>query len=757
MNRFRQQVVLITIGMLLWCGWCQAQGVLVSGEVFSGSVPAGEAVAHVINGTAGGVLEVIVGDTTGISHWPELVVQAPDGTELGRNFNSSSARVLVAPLPQTGQYTIWVGEHNGAVIQSYNVCAMVAPGNTNSQNDPDLGGMSPAETKYGTLAQGDIDGLSFQADVGDTVVLWLARLAAGPEVILELFGPNGQLLASSQGNTETWLRVRNLPLRGTYYVFCRLHQPEQTTNYSLSFLKMPGALTSVLDPDGGQLNNPDSRDGTTMFGDLDVYSFAANQGDRMAATLSCGGMANSPWLDLYAPDGTLLLERAGNNNLAQMELDPLPQTGTYYLVARDQFATKSHAYSLNFQMFPRRAMNVQIIPRHTARNVSPDVVILVTFQRPMNPNFTGGWLQSFPAAGSAGAQAFPSLQWNWLSDTQVQVRPTGRLQFNTRHQMVIAKNSKDADGFEIGEDKLAEFTTSPTLITGAAPAHGSAGASRWAAPVISFRWPVVMGSAESHFQMTNGSGDPVAGVFEWLKPFSRVRFRPTQPLPANQSCTVTLTSGIALKDGRRITWPESVIFTVANQPVVTACSPQGDAVPVGSLIRVTFDQAMHRASVQNNFSMVPNTPGAFSWVGRQLTFTPNAPLQPGTQYRVVVGNRARSSLGEAMGRNHVWRFTTAAGAAGLCLSATAAPTSAGAQITMQLSSAANVQVQVLNLAGRPVALLPEQSLSPGLNTLYWNGLTTLGTKAPAGQYLVRVVARSAGGQQAQQLTGLRVP
>lgn len=89
------------------------------------------------------------------------------------------------------------------------------------------------------------------------------------------------------------------------------------------------------------------------------------------------------------------------------------------------------------------------------------------------------------------------------------------------------------------------------------------------------------------------------------------------------------------------------------------------------------------------------------------------------------------------------------------VTATAVPTADGrAQLTVKLTSEARVQVTVLNLAGRPVAALPEQTLPQGVHNLSWNGLSSLGTKAPAGQYLMRVTARGAGGDQAQALTGL---
>ena len=89
------------------------------------------------------------------------------------------------------------------------------------------------------------------------------------------------------------------------------------------------------------------------------------------------------------------------------------------------------------------------------------------------------------------------------------------------------------------------------------------------------------------------------------------------------------------------------------------------------------------------------------------------------------------------------------------VTATAAAIDSGVtQITVNLTSAATVQVSVLNLAGREVAVLPERELSEGLSTLLWSGKSTSGTKAPAGSYLVRVTARSDDGGQSQALAGL---
>jgi hypothetical protein len=75
----------------------------------------------------------------------------------------------------------------------------------------------------------------------------------------------------------------------------------------------------------------------------------------------------------------------------------------------------------------------------------------------------------------------------------------------------------------------------------------------------------------------------------------------------------------------------------------------------------------------------------------------------------------------------------------------AAPTPAGAALTVNLQSEAQVQVSVLNLAGRTIAVLPARTLPAGVSTVLWNGRTTSGTLAPRGHYLVKVTAGGADG------------
>lgn len=96
------------------------------------------------------------------------------------------------------------------------------------------------------------------------------------------------------------------------------------------------------------------------------------------------------------------------------------------------------------------------------------------------------------------------------------------------------------------------------------------------------------------------------------------------------------------------------------------------------------------------------------------------------------------------------------GSPALAVTAAATPTASGVvQISLQLSAPASVEVRVLNVAGREIAILPARTLDAGPSTVLWNARTTHGTIAPAGQYLVSLTANTEDGATARFVTTLR--
>ncbi|MFO8081123.1 MAG: FlgD immunoglobulin-like domain containing protein [Armatimonadota bacterium] len=83
-------------------------------------------------------------------------------------------------------------------------------------------------------------------------------------------------------------------------------------------------------------------------------------------------------------------------------------------------------------------------------------------------------------------------------------------------------------------------------------------------------------------------------------------------------------------------------------------------------------------------------------------------------------------------------------------------TSDTAQIVFTLSNAADVEIEVLNIAGRAVRTLSIGASDPGQNTLSWNLRDNTGSMVPGGTYLVRMKARDDTGRQTQALRPLQI-
>lgn len=92
----------------------------------------------------------------------------------------------------------------------------------------------------------------------------------------------------------------------------------------------------------------------------------------------------------------------------------------------------------------------------------------------------------------------------------------------------------------------------------------------------------------------------------------------------------------------------------------------------------------------------------------------------------------------------------------LTVSGAAVATKSGTSaIMLSLSAPATVSASIVNLAGREVGVIGDQSLSSGLSTLLWNGRSKQGTPVPGGQYLVRLQAKDAAGNCSNCLLSLR--
>ena len=96
---------------------------------------------------------------------------------------------------------------------------------------------------------------------------------------------------------------------------------------------------------------------------------------------------------------------------------------------------------------------------------------------------------------------------------------------------------------------------------------------------------------------------------------------------------------------------EALLEADALEPEVPGLMPPtktATAVSASSTITISFSDAMDRADVEDHFAIAPAVPGALTWDGDDLVFTPSERLAPGARYTIsVIGahDRAGNPLG----------------------------------------------------------------------------------------------------------------
>jgi hypothetical protein len=170
-------------------------------------------------------------------------------------------------------------------------------------------------------------------------------------------------------------------------------------------------------------------------------------------------------------------------------------------------------------------------------------------------------------------------------------------------------------------------------------------------------------------------------------------------------------------------------------------------------VTITFRYPVNRLDAQRHFSLVTESgsrvKGSFQWPSRsrQMLFTSSMALQANSKYRVTLRSGVLRCDGTLTGYDEEFCFTTAPGpSASASIWARASATkSRSVRIVVGLSTGAQTQADVLNMAGRHVGSVPPARLNRGINELYWNGKSDTGTLIPRGHYLLKIIAKTATG------------
>lgn len=197
--------------------------------------------------------------------------------------------------------------------------------------------VSNGENYSGTVsAPGALDTVPFSATQGDAIVLSIGKVSTSTLwPWIRLMSPTGAIIRENWGYSAAQITV-TAPSSGAYSVIVGSNDGfgsyVGTGGYTLSLVKVPGAVAVSAGDEGGVMRSGASHPGNISVGDVDPWSFNADQGNLIV--LSIGEVTSTstlwPWIRLMSPTGAIIGEHWGYS-VAQITTTA-PSSGTYSVI-----------------------------------------------------------------------------------------------------------------------------------------------------------------------------------------------------------------------------------------------------------------------------------------------------------------------------------------------------------------------------------------------------------------------------------------
>ena len=276
-----------------------------------------------------------VNSTSNISLFAQVLVYAPDGTQVANSQGSTVSKIDFTAT-QAGTYTVIIVDNSQSSV------------NDIGTGDYRLYYVKPPISEHGNLVNGgfvtetielgDIDTWSFDAEVGDYVLISLAEVNSTSNISLFaqilVYAPDGTRVANGQGSTVSKVDF-TATQAGTYTVII-LDNSQSSVNdigtgdYQLYFVKPPIS-------EHGDLVNGGFVTETIELGDIDTWSFDAEVGDyaliSLAEVNSTSNISLFAQILVYAPDGTRVANGQGST-VSKVDFTAT-QAGTYTVIIFD--------------------------------------------------------------------------------------------------------------------------------------------------------------------------------------------------------------------------------------------------------------------------------------------------------------------------------------------------------------------------------------------------------------------------------------
>ena len=312
-------------------------GPLTNGAIHEGQILQGDVDIWTFTATAGERISLHLGQITETDDfWPWLRLWAPNGASLEDVAGVSATVIDDAIAPVTGTYLVQVASFDSGVDGegTYRMTLTKTSGPISVSPGDQGGPLTNGAIHEGQILQGDVDIWTFSATAGDRISLHLGEITDTDDFRpwLRLWAPNGASLEDIAGVSATVIDDAIAPVTGTYLVQVASFDSgvDGEGTYRMTLTKTPGPIAVSPGDQGGPMTNGANHDGQILQGDVDVWTFTANAGERIS--LHLGELTDTddfrPWLRLWAPNGASLEDTAGVS-VAVVDDAIAPATGTY--------------------------------------------------------------------------------------------------------------------------------------------------------------------------------------------------------------------------------------------------------------------------------------------------------------------------------------------------------------------------------------------------------------------------------------------
>jgi hypothetical protein len=346
----RAVCILVILFIVTSCVDIASATTLVNGANQTGTVLINTTNSYTFTANAGDSINLRLG-TTNFDGWLQLF--GPNGTLLvsGTGDGSTDAYIDNYTATNSGTFTVLVSSWFSGGTGTYALHLAQIPEAFIVPAGDEGGPLTNGANATGAITLGDLDMWTFTANTGDKINLRLGT--TNFDGWLQLFGPDGKLLVTGaySGSTDAHIDNYTATNSGTFTVLVSSWFSVDTGTYALHLAQIPEAFIVPAGDEGGPLTNGANATGAITLGDLDMWTFTANTGDKI--NLRLGTTDFDGWLQLFGPDGKLLVTGAYSGSTdAHIDNYTATNSGTFTVLVSSWFSVDTGTYALHLAQIP---------------------------------------------------------------------------------------------------------------------------------------------------------------------------------------------------------------------------------------------------------------------------------------------------------------------------------------------------------------------------------------------------------------------